>query len=70
VPIGQVGMVSRKGKRLSMLNGWDLGILVLGERDLLAVACEWWIVMTMRGVWYGYGNDTYVAWILHIIPSC
>jgi hypothetical protein len=40
VPIGLVGMVLRRERKLSMLNGWDLGIRVRGERDLLGVDCE------------------------------
>jgi hypothetical protein len=40
VPIGLVGMVLRRGRKLNMLNGWDLGIRVRGERDLLGVDCD------------------------------
>jgi hypothetical protein len=41
VPIGLVGMVLQRERRLSMLNGWDLGIRVRGERDHLGVDCDW-----------------------------
>jgi len=41
VPIGLVGMESRRGRKLSMLNGWDLGIRVRGEKGLLGVDCNW-----------------------------
>ena len=40
VPIGLVGMVSRSERKLSMLNGWDLGIRVREERDLRGVGCD------------------------------
>ena len=41
VLIGLVGMVSRRERKLSMLNGWDLGIRVRGEKGLLGVGCNW-----------------------------
>jgi hypothetical protein len=41
VPIGLVEMVSQRERRLSMLNEWDLGIRVQGERDHLGVDCDW-----------------------------
>jgi hypothetical protein len=47
-----------------MLNGWDLGIRVQGERDLLGVDCD----RDEGEIERGYGNDTYVAWILHNSP--
>lgn len=37
MPIGQVGMESRRRKKWSMLNGWDSGIRVRGEKGLLGV---------------------------------
>jgi hypothetical protein len=49
-----------------MLNGWDLGIRVRGERDHLGVDCDLGRNESERG----YGNDTYVAWILHNFPVC
>jgi hypothetical protein len=58
VPIGLVGMVLQRGKRWNMLNGWDLGIRVRGERDLLGVDCER-VGGIMTGE--GYGHETYVA---------
>lgn len=41
VPIGLVGMVSQRGKRSSMLSGWDSGVRVRGARVLLEVDCDW-----------------------------
>jgi hypothetical protein len=50
-----------------MLNGWDLGIRVRGERDHLGVDCNHDEDQSEER---GYGNDTYVAWILHNFPVC
>ena len=41
MPIGLVGMVLRRGKKSSMLNGWDSGVRVRGVRGILEVDCDW-----------------------------
>ena len=41
MPIGLVGMVLRRGKRSSMLSGWDSGVRVREERGLLEADCDW-----------------------------
>ena len=41
MPIGLVGMVLQRGKRSSMLNGWDSGVRERGVRGLLEADCDW-----------------------------